>query len=368
MMSYPKFLTFDDVLILPAKGKRFDPKKGNTESKITRKLKIKVPIISTGMPTVTESKMAILLAKLGGVGVIHPFISLDDYGKEINKVKSKNLVVGAAVADGDFERALVAIKSHADFITIDAGQGYNTESQNFIKKLKNKYPKSQIMAGCYATPRGVGEAIKSGADSVRVGIGPGSHCTTRVVAGVGAPQLSAVVECSNIARKNKVPIISDGGIRYPGDVTKAIAAGASAVMIGGLFCGTDESPGEIIQENGIKYKKTWGYSTNKADEMAEQRYRDLSIKHLVKKYIKKNLGLGKKKKRVNKKIIEGVEEARTPYKGSAEKVFLSLVDGLKLGMAYCGAENINELQKKATFIEISKAGLQEGFPHDDITK
>ena len=370
MTQFPLALTFDDVLLVPGKGEKFEPKKGEVSSYVTKKIKLEQPIIATGMPTVCESEMAIAVAKLGGVGIIHPFLSYEDYALEIEKVKRKKLLVGGAVADGDIKRAIAAYKANADFIAIDAGKGYTKTSLAFIREVKSKFPKLQIMSGFFVTAEGTEAAIKNGADAVRVGIGPGSHCTTRVVAGAGYPQLTAIVNCAKATNKYKIPLIATGGIRNPGDVTKAVAAGALAVEIGGLFAGTDESPGEIVTIDGKSYKETWGYSTQKADKMADIRYMSKDITVQIKQLIKRLAGISNRedKETPSYKIIEGVEEARVAYKGSVEEVFKSLSEGLKLGMAYCGVETISELQKKAKFIRITQAGIIEGFPHGVIAQ
>lgn len=355
-ISIKEFLTFDDVLLLPHHGDDFKPELTSLKSKITKKISIEVPIIASGMPTVTESKMAKTLNNLGGVGIIHPFMKLSKYADEIKAVKKAGSIVGAAVGDGDWKRVETAYRAKADFITIDAANGDTKESLLFISKIKKKYPKIEIMAGCFATVEGVKRAIKAGADSIRVGIGPGSHCTTRIVAGVGVPQFSLLVETSKVTKKLNIPLISDGGIKNSGDCVKALAAGADAVMIGGLFAGTNESPGKIKISRFKKYKETWGYSSKRA-----QTFYLSNVKIGIKKRIKKIIGLEKQDK-INY-ASEGVESKKIKYKGSVKPIIIQLTNGIKNGLAYTGSKNLQELKHNSKFIKITNAGLIESYPH-----
>jgi IMP dehydrogenase len=359
MKSIDLALTYDDVLLLPKHGAEFFPSGCDTKTKITRKITLDKPIISSGMPTVTEKSMAIEMAKFGGVGIIHPYLETTEYIKQINAVKKMNLIVGAAVGDQDWDKVKGAVLVNADFIAIDAAHGDTLKSLDFIKKIKNKYPNIEIMAGCFATPEGVFRAIKSGADSIRVGIGPGSHCTTRIVSGVGYPQLTAIQKCSIITKKYKIPLIAEGGIRNSGDIVKAIAAGAQAVMIGGLLIGTDQSPGKLYTKNGKQYKKSWGYCSTNAQDLDSNSGDKLSITKFLKKNLQKHL------KRDNH-ISEGVENVILPYKGDVRIILQQLSDGIKTGLAYTGNKNLISLQKTKEFVRITNAGLTESYPHDVI--
>lgn len=339
-------LTFDDVLLVPQKSST-SPSQVDTSVFLTKKLKLNIPIISAAMDTVTENKMAIALGKLGGLGIIHKNMTDAAQATEVKKAKAAGVIVGASVAVGDdaIKRAQVLAKAGADVIVIDIAHGHYYKAATTIKKLKKILPKNIVLiGGNVATGGATADLIKAGADVIKVGVGPGAICTTRVVAGIGMPQLTAIDEAVKIARKTKTPVIADGGIKYSGDIVKALAAGASAVMVGSLLAGTDESPGKIIIKNSKKMKMYRGMGS--LDAMArgsKDRY----------------LQDDKKKKEV---IPEGVV-GYVPYKGSLEKVIGQMVGGIKQGFGYCGAANIADLHKKAQFVRITPAGLKESHPH-----
>jgi len=256
MVPIKEALTFDDVTLAP-KYSEILPSEVNTDVHLTKNLKLKIPLLSSAMDTVTESKMAIAIAKSGGIGVIHRNLDIKNQILEIKKVKKQKLLVGAAVGAGpnEFKRAEAIIKEGVDLIVVDTAHGHTKkvgEIIRFIKKFKNK--KIALCAGNIATPEAAKFLIKLGVDIIKVGIGPGSICTTRLVAGIGVPQLSAILTVRNGLRDKNVKIISDGGIKYSGDLAKAFAAGADAVMIGSLFAGTDEAPGKLIKKNGKLFK------------------------------------------------------------------------------------------------------------------
>jgi len=241
----------------------------------------------------------------------------------------------------------------------------NTPTLKFIKEVRKKYPKAQLSTGPIATKEAVVELAKSGIDSLNVGIGPGSHCTTRLVTGVGRPQLSAVLECSKAAKKYKIPIISEGGIKYPGDLAKALAFGASAVMIGGMFSGTEESPGEIIKIDGKKYKNTWGMCSKKAITSNDSDNKNFLEKnlHLLKSKVK-NIVFSNKSQSLtpgNEALEEGVE-ALVEYKGSVKPILNKLTGGLRRSLWYQGAHDIAELQEKARLVLISDNTNLENIP------
>ncbi len=253
MVPIKEALTFDDVTLAP-KYSEILPSEVNTGVQLTKNLKLKIPLLSSAMDTVTESKMAIAIAESGGIGVIHRNLDIKNQILEIKKVKKLKLLVGAAVGAGpnEFKRAEAIIKEGVDLIVVDTAHGHTKkvgEIIKFIKKFKNK--KIALCAGNIATPEAAKFLIKLGVDIIKVGIGPGSICTTRLVAGIGVPQLSAILSVRNGLRNKNVKIISDGGIKYSGDLAKAFAAGADAVMIGSLFAGTDEAPGKLIKKNEI---------------------------------------------------------------------------------------------------------------------
>ena len=339
-------LTFDDVLLVPQKSTT-SPSKVDISINLGKSLKLEIPILSAAMDTVTEAQMAITLAQSGGLGIIHKNMPTAKQASEVKKVKSKNLPCGASVAVGPeaIKRAGVLAKAGVDSIVIDVAHGHYYKVAETIKILKKTLPKKiVIIGGNVATAQATADLIKAGADVVKVGVGPGSICTTRIIAGIGVPQLTAVMDAVKAARKTKTPIIADGGIKYSGDVVKALATGATAVMIGGLLGGTDEAPGKIVVIKGKKYKVYRGMgSIDAMQKGSKDRY----------------LQGGKKTKDL---IAEGVV-GHVAYKGSAKNVVNQLAGGLRQGFGYCGAKNIAELHKKAEFVKISPAGLSESHPH-----
>ncbi len=468
-------LTFDDVLLIPKRSSLKSRSEVSTRTRFTRNIWINIPIVSSPMDTVTEDTMAIAIARLGGIGVIHRFTSIERQAEMVSRVKraenitieepysvSPDTTIGEArrlsekygvtgfmvvengrlvgiisrrdmlfqpddrkvkevmtprerlivappdisideakeilwrhrieklplvdrdwrlkglitVADiikrmkypnasrdskgrllvaaaigirGDYmERAKKLIEANVDALVIDVANGYLDIVIERVKELKREFGDIDIVAGNVATAEGAEALAVAGVDAVRVGIGPGSVCTTRIIAGVGVPQLTAILDAYEACRKYDVPIIADGGIRYPGDIVKALAAGAESVMIGRLFAGTDESPGQIIIRNGKRYKIYRGMASFYAMLAREGRERgDLDFNN-IEEYAY---------------YSEGVE-AYVEYKGSVEEVVNRLVSGLKSGMTYIGAKTIKEMPERAEFIRITEAGLRESFPHD----
>ncbi len=467
-------LTFDDVLLVPQKSDVL-PKDIDTTTLITRDIKLNIPLASAAMDTVTESRLAIAIAREGGIGIIHKNMSIEDQATEVDKVKRSEhgvivdpfylspdhivydalelmkkyrisgvpitekgklvgiltnrdlrfetnyskkvsevmtkdrlitapegttlsqakeilgkykieklpivdnkgylkglitikdiekaiqypnsakdsngrLLAGAAVGvtRDMMERVEALINEKVDVIVIDSAHGHSANILNGIKRIKNKYPNIPVIAGNVATAEGTRDLIEAGADAVKVGIGPGSICTTRVVAGIGVPQITAISDCSSVAKQYGVPIIADGGVKYSGDVVKAIAAGADTVMLGNLFAGTEESPGESEIYQGRRFKVYRGMGS-------------LGAMHKGSKdrYFQED---------ANKLVPEGVE-GRVPYKGPLSDIVFQLVEGLKHGMGYCGTGTIEELKTKSKFIRITNAGLRESHPHNiNITK
>lgn len=463
-------LTFDDVLILPGKSEVL-PRNVNVGTQLTKRLKLNIPLMSAGMDTVTESRMAIAMAREGGIGIIHKNMSIEKQALEVDRVKrsehgiitdpfylSRDHIVadalelmeryrisGVPIVDGsntlvgiltnrdirfekditrkidevmtkenlktapidismdealeimkhykieklplvddDFklsglitikdieksiefpnsardskgrllagaavgvtndmmERVAALVKSQVDVITVDTAHGHSKGVLDAVAKIKSNYPDLQVIAGNVATAEATVDLIKAGADCIKVGIGPGSICTTRVVTGIGVPQITAVMNCSKAAAEYEVPVIADGGIKYSGDITKAIAAGANVVMAGSLFAGTEESPGEEVLYEGRRYKEYRGMGSMGAmDSGSKDRY----FQEDTKKY-----------------VPEGVE-GRVHYKGKLGDVVYQLIGGLKSGMGYVGAKDILELQDKARMIKITSASLIENHPHD----
>jgi len=353
MVPIKEALTFDDVTLAP-KYSEILPSEVDTSIKLSKDLRLKIPILSSAMDTVTESKMAVAIAKLGGIGVIHRNLDIKSQIQEIKKVKKQNLLVGAAVGAGlkEFKRADAILKENLDMIVVDTAHGHTKKVADiikFIKKKKNK--KTALCAGNIATPEAAKFLIKLGVDIIKVGIGPGSICTTRLVAGIGVPQLSAILSVRNGIQNKNVKIISDGGIKYSGDLAKAFAAGADAVMIGSLFAGTDETPGKLIKKNNKLFKSFRGMgSVGAMNKGSADRY------------------FQTKQKDSSKYVPEGVE-GLVKYKGKVERVIFKLVGGLKSSMGYLGSKQIKYLRDKPKFVKITKAGFYESMVHNvDVVK
>ena len=353
MVPIKEALTFDDVTLVP-KYSEILPSEVDTSIKLTDSLKLKIPLLSSAMDTVTESKMAIAIAKSGGLGIIHRNLDIKKQVLEVKKVKKQNLLVGAAVGAGpnEFKRAEALLKEKLDMIVVDTAHGHTkkvSEIIRFIKKIKSK--KTALCAGNIATPDAAKFLLKLGVDVIKVGIGPGSICTTRLVAGIGVPQLSAILNVRNGIKNKNVKIISDGGIKYSGDLAKAFAAGADAVMIGSLFAGTDETPGKLIKKNGKLFKSFRGMgSVGAMNKGSADRY------------------FQKKQKDSSKYVPEGVE-GLAKYKGKVDKVVFKLVGGLRSSMGYLGSKQIKYLRYKPQFVKITKAGFYESMVHNvDIVK
>ncbi len=463
-------LTFDDVLLVPGPSEVL-PNEVDTTSYLTKKIKLNIPIMSAGMDTVTESKMAIAMARQGGIGIIHKNMPIESQAREVDLVKrsehgvitdpfylsadhklkdalelmnhyrisgvpivdddmylkgiltnrdvrfqndfdvlikdimtSEDLIVGypgikmdkaielmesgkvekLPIVDDDYklkglitikditkareypnsardendrllagaavgitndmmERVDALVKARVDVITLDTAHGHSKNVIASVKKIKEKYPDLQVIAGNVATAEATKDLIEAGVDCVKVGIGPGSICTTRVVTGIGVPQITAIIDCATEARKHGIPIIADGGIKYSGDITKALAAGASVIMAGSLFAGSEETPGETILFEGRQYKEYRGMGSLAAmKDGSGDRYFQTNTK---------------------KYVPEGVE-GRVSYKGPVGEVVYQLLGGLKSGMGYVGSKNLKELYDKAKFIKITGASLVENHPHD----
>ncbi len=346
MGSIKESLTFDDVLLLPQYSNVL-PSETNISIKLTKKIILKAPFLSSAMDTVTESKMAIALAQAGGIGVIHRNLNISKQSKEIAKVKRKKLLVGAAVGTNieDIERAKSLIDNGCDLIVIDTAHAHSEKVLNTLSKLKKNNSKIPICVGNIATGEAAKKLYNSGADIIKVGIGPGSICTTRMVAGIGVPQISAVMEVKSFLKNKKISIISDGGIKFSGDIAKALAAGADAIMMGSIFAGTEESPGKKFTHKGKIYKRYRGMGSTGAMSSGSSN-----------RYFQKNF------KDKSKFVPEGVE-GRVEYKGNVSKIIYQLKGGLRSSMGYIGAKNLSQIKKNAKFIKITKAGFYESMVH-----
>ena len=470
MKFFGEGLTFDDILLMPAKSSVL-PNQVDLTTNLTRKIKLNIPLMSAGMDTVTEYRMSIAMAREGGIGIIHKNMSIKEQALEVDKVKrsehgvitdpfslSKNHTIGDAselmerykisgvpiiddkgrlegiITNRDIrfetdnkreikevmtsenlitgtpgislEEALKILKGHkieklplvdknnilkglitikdiekheqyphsardesgrllagaavgvtkdvlervealnkskADVIVIDTAHGQSTGVLDTIKEIKSAFPDIQLIAGNVATYQGTVDLIKAGADCVKIGIGPGSICTTRVVTGIGVPQVTAIMEAAKAAKEYDIPIIADGGIKYSGDVTKALAAGGNAVMMGSLFAGTEESPGEELYVEGRKFKTYRGMGSLGAMSSGSS---DRYFQSETKKY-----------------VPEGVE-GRVPFKGKVGDIIYQLIGGVKSGMGYCGAANLEALRENTQFVKVTQASLQENHPHN----
>lgn len=339
-------LTFDDVLLEPRESRVFR-EDTNLETHLTKKIKLRIPIIAAAMDTVSGSAMAIALGKLGGMAVIHRNCSKEEQVRMVALAKKENVLVGAAVGSNDLERAQMLDRSGVDAIFVDTAHAHNMKVVESAKKIK-KHIKAALIVGNIATKEAALELVKF-ADGIKVGIGPGSICTTRVVAGVGVPQLTAIFDVCEVAKKHGIPVIADGGMRYSGDIVKALAAGAGSVMTGSMLAGTDETPGKIITINGKKFKSHRGMGS-----LAVMKGNNSSDR-----YFQKN----------SKTFVPEGVEAMLPYKGPVSDVVDQLLGGIRSGMGYIGAKTIADMTKRARFIQITNAGLIESHPHDiTITK
>ena len=346
MVTIKESLTFDDVLLLP-KYSDVLPSETDISLSLTSKIKLKVPFLSSAMDTVTESRMAIAIAEAGGIGIIHRNLNIKEQTKEIIKVKKKKLFVGAAVGTNkdDIDRAKSLIANGCDLIVIDTAHGHSKKVLKILSKLKKLENSIPFCVGNIATAEAAKKLYNSGADIIKIGIGPGSICTTRMVAGIGVPQISAILEVKNALKKKKVKIISDGGIKFSGDIAKALAAGADAIMMGSIFAGTDESPGKKFKFKGKLYKQYRGMGSIGAMSSGS-----------ANRYFQKNF------KDKSKFVPEGVE-GRVEYKGSVSKIIFQLKGGLRSSMGYIGAKNLNQISKNAKFTKITKAGFYESMVH-----
>ena len=341
-------LAFDDVLLIPARSD-IRPSQVTTRSFLTRELALDVPILSAAMDTVTEARMAIALGRLGGMGVIHRNLSVDDQAAQVKECKAAGVRVGAAVGvSGDADdRVAALVAAGVDVVFVDTAHGHSPAVIRMVEKVKARH-RVQVVGGNVATGEGAEELAAAGADGIKVGMGPGAICTTRVVAGAGMPQITAIYDCANAAAKSGIPICADGGIQESGDIAKAIGTGAHTVMLGGLLAGVDESPGEVIDTADGRFKSYRGMGSLGAMQV-RQGSRDRYGQQDVAEF--------------SKLVPEGIE-GRVPARGQLAPLVYQLVGGLRLGMGYVGAATIEDLRTKARFVRISGAGLRESHPHD----
>lgn len=336
-----KGYSFEDVLIVPKYNKIISRKEVSTKTKITRNYEIDIPFVVANMDTTCEAQMAIAIGKLGGLGVIHRFNTIEDQSKQVKLVKSKKLIAAAALGVKDYEKRLDAlVEAGVNIIVLDIAHGHSKYAGKTLDYIKKKYPNVDVMAGNIATKDAAEYFLSKGADAIKVGIGPGSMCTTRIMTGAGVAQLTAIMDAYE-ATQGRIPICADGGIKYPGDVAKALGAGADTIMSGSIFAGTKESPGEIIKQKGKYFKVYRGMASY-----------DATLK-------KKKLD-GKTKNEIIS--VEG-EKTLIPYKGPIEPIIKRYLGGLASSMTYIGAKDMESFIGKVDFTEISSAGYKESIAH-----
>ncbi len=389
----PIGLTFDDVLLTPGYAD-FSRSDISLETKLTKNITLKSPLVSAPMDTVTESALAIALAKEGGIGFIHRNLTIENQASEVKKVKEEKLLVGAAigVSEGYKERLEALVKAGSNAIVLDSAHGWTNKFVEALKFIKQAYPQVDVIVGNIATFEAAQDLCKAGADGLRVGMGPGAICTTRIISGMGVPQITAIMETSKAAKEFGVPIIADGGIKYSGDMIKALAAGASTVMMGSYFASCVESPGKVVQLSKSlvpsRFKSIFGKQNKELAAKIHKSNKDLVevVPSELQKmeevyYFKEYRGMGSvgamqhgakiksedeyhgKSYKDKVLVAEGVE-GLVPIKGSVKDLLDQALGGIKSGMYYVGAKTIPELQEKAQFIQITQASLSESHPHD----
>lgn len=353
--------TFDDLLLVPAHS-TVVPAHVDLATTLTPRLRLKLPILSAAMDTVTEAAMATALAKAGGLGILHKNMPIEAQAAMVSFVKSATvdhpstaavddqgrLLVGAAVGVSaeTMTRVEALVAAEVDVIAVDSAHGHSQGVIATIAALRAAYPELDLIGGNIVTAQAARDLIEAGASILKVGVGPGSICTTRIVAGVGVPQITAVNDVYQVAKTANVSVIADGGIKFSGDIVKALAAGADAVMLGGLLAGCEETPGDVIDVYGKKVKTYMGMGSLTAMQKgSSDRYFQGGQKEL------------------SKLVPEGIE-ATVPYKGPIADVLYQMMGGLRSGMGYCGCANLSDLKTKARFVKITNAGLNESHPHD----
>lgn len=353
-------ITFDDVLLVPDYSEVV-PKNVEVHTQLTQKIKLNIPLLSAAMDTVTEEKMAIAMAYEGGLGIIHKNMSIENQAQMVRNVKETTvtgptsaldsqgrLLCGAAVGVGSetLERVSALVDAQVDIIVVDSAHGHSKGILETVRMIREAYRDVDIMGGNIISASAATDLIYAGATCVKVGVGPGSICTTRVISGVGVPQLTAISDVYQVTKQYKVGIVADGGIKQSGDIVKALAAGADCVMLGGLFAGSLETPGKVMEVYGKKVKSYVGMGSLSAMQRgSSDRYFQGGVKEL------------------DKLVPEGIE-ATVPFKGPVKDTCYQMVGGLRSGMGYCGCQNIEELKVKSRFVRISNNGLTESHPHD----
>ncbi len=337
-------LTFDDVLLVPRRSTIRSRHDVSVRTQLSRNISLEIPVIAANMDTVCEWEMATTMARLGGIGILHRFMPIEAQADQVRRVKNEgDLLVGGAVGtDHDmFDRARAMVNAGADCLVLDIAHGHAEHSIEGVRRLKETFGDVDVIAGNVATRQGAEDLVAAGADAVKVGVGPGGVCTTRLVAGVGVPQLTAIDDCAGVG----VPLIADGGIRTSGDMAKALAAGGDSVMIGSLLAGTQESPGEVEQGPQGLRKRIRGMASFEALEARAERHgEDVDDEYF------------------EQRAPEGVE-GTVPYRGAASSVIFQMLAGVRSAMSYSNARDLTEFQRVSEFVRITPLGLRENTPH-----
>lgn len=334
-------LSYGDVLLVPNRSPVDSRDDIDLSTPLTPSIRLDTPLVSAAMDTVTEAEMAIELGRAGGFGVLHRFLTPDEQAAQVERVTAAGERVGAAVGiDEDYvDRSAELVAAGVDALVVDVAHAHLERALDAVGRLAEAFPETDLVAGNVATPAGVEDLATAGADCVKVGIGPGSHCTTRKVAGAGVPQLTAVDDCAAVADELGVTICADGGIRTSGDAVKALMAGADTVMLGSLFAGTDEAPGAVVEIDGTQYKRSRGMATTAAAEDRDDKGNNVDAD-------------------------EGVE-ALTPYKGSVRSVATEFCAGIRSGLSYCGGHTIPAARERAEFIRVADSAREREGYHAD---
>ncbi|MEK7477433.1 MAG: IMP dehydrogenase [Candidatus Coatesbacteria bacterium] len=359
-------LTFDDVLLKPGYA-GFPRSAVKLDTQLTRRIRLKVPLVSSPMDTVTESRLGIALGRAGGIGIIHRNLTIKDQAAEVAKVRKAGQLVGAAVGSsaGYEVRVAALVKAGADVIVVDSAHGFSKFVIEAVRDIKRRH-RVEVIAGNVATIEGAEAMIKAGADGLRVGMGPGAICTTRIVSGMGVPQLTAIMDSARIAHRHKIPVIADGGINYFGDITKALAAGASSVMMGRLFAATEESPGATIELAKDQIPSRFRSIVNGTRNYKFKSYRgmgSIGAMERGKEISSEDEFHGKSYSAESVLVAEGVE-GLVPCSGDLASVAQTMLEGVRSGFYYAGARTIPELWKTAVLRHITHASLSESHPHD----
>lgn len=365
--TFPLGLTFDDVLLLPGYAD-FSRSDISLSTNITKKIKINIPFVSSPMDTVTESRLAIALAKMGGIGFIHRNFSISDQAEEVKKVKEQNLLVGAAIGAGKAseDRIKALVEVGVDVLLVDSADGFKKPVIDTTRYIKQTYPQVEVISGSVATADGAQAIIEAGADGIRVGMGPGAICTTRIISGMGVPQITAILETVKATKKSSIPIIADGGIKYSGDMAKALAAGASAVMMGGFFAASEEAPGKVVTLTRTQVPRRFqSIFKQDVEEYKFKEYRGMGSEGAMKRgaQVKSEGEFHGKSYKDRVLVAEGVE-GLVPVKGTVETLVEQAIGGIRSGMYHVGAKSLPEFWEKAKFIQITQASLTESHPHD----